>query len=210
MNLAKQGFTIGSNGFVGFPPKIATKANRGSYAAYVDLETNVTKDLLVGAAGRYEDFETFGDTLNGKLNARWQATPMMALRGSISTGFRVPTVGQANLQSVTTEATTDGDLKDKFNFPANLLASAGLEGAKPLTPEKSFNLSAGTVVDVGNLSVTVDYYRIQVRDRIAQTGDVTLPNDVKVKLGTLGVPNADHLGDVNVLHQHVRYHHKWG
>ena len=195
-DLADQGFTIGSNGFVGFPPKIATKANRGSYAAYVDLETNVTKDLLVGAAGRYEKFETFGDTLNGKLNARWQAAPMMALRGSISTGFRVPTVGQANLQSVTTEATTDGDLKDKFNFPTNLLASAGLQSAKPLTPEKSFNLSAGTVVDVGGLSVTVDYYRIQVRDRIAQTGDVTLPDDVKVELGRLGVPNADSLGDV--------------
>ena len=67
VGLGAQGFGIGSNGFVGFPPRIAKKNNRGSYAAYVDLETNVTKDLLVGAAGRYEEFETFGDTLNGKL-----------------------------------------------------------------------------------------------------------------------------------------------
>ena len=84
--LADQGFGIGSNGFTGFPPAIAGTNNRGSYAAYVDLETNLTKDLLVGVAGRYEDFETFGDTLNGKFNTRWQATSMMALRGSISTG----------------------------------------------------------------------------------------------------------------------------
>ena len=195
-DLAGQGFSIGSNGFVGFPPRIAKKANRGSYAAYVDLETNVSKNLLVGAAGRYEKFETFGDTLNGKLDARWQAAPMMALRGSISTGFRVPTVGQANLQSVTTEATTDGDLQDKFNFPTNLLAAAGLESAKPLTPEKSFNLSAGTVVDVGGLSVTVDYYRIQVRDRIAQTGNVTVPDDVKANLSDMGVSGAESIGVV--------------
>ena len=72
----------------------------------------MTKDLLVGVAGRYEDFETFGDTLNGKFNTRWQATPMMALRGSVSTGFRAPTVGQANIQNVTT-AFVRGDLTDK-------------------------------------------------------------------------------------------------
>ena len=132
------------------------------------METNVTKDLLVGLAGRYEDFETFGDTLNGKFNARWQATSMMALRGSISTGFRAPTVGQANLQSVTTAFVRWGP-QDKFNFPPACHPKAGLEKARPLKPEKSFNLSAGTVVDFGNLSVTVDYYRIKVRDRIARS-----------------------------------------
>ena len=195
-DLADQGFTIGSNGFVGFPPKIATKANRGSYAAYVDVETNLTKDLLVGAAGRYEDFETFGDTLNGKLDARWQAAPMMALRGSISTGFRAPTVGQANLQSVTTAATEAGDLEDQFNFPPGILAAAGMEGAKPLAPEKSFNLSAGTVVDIGNLSVTIDYYRIKVRDRISLTGKLPVTDQVKQRLGELGVQGADSIGSV--------------
>ena len=117
VDLGDQGFGIGSNGFVGFPPEIAKKNNRGSYAGYIDLETNVTKDLLVGAAGRYEDFETFGDTLNGKLNARWQTTSAVALRGSISTGFRVPTVGQVNIQSVTT-AISDGKLTNELNFPA--------------------------------------------------------------------------------------------
>ena len=68
----------------------------------MDLENHLNKDLLVGVAGRYEDFETFGDTLNGKFNTRWQATSVMALRGSVSTGFRAPTVGQANIQNVTT------------------------------------------------------------------------------------------------------------
>ena len=189
VDLGDQGFGIGSNGFVGFPPRIAKKNNRGSYAAYIDLETNVTKDLLVGAAGRYEDFETFGDTLNGKLNARWQTTSAVALRGSISTGFRVPTVGQANIQSVTT-AISDGKLANELNFPAAPLVGI-VDGAKPLTPEKAFNLSAGTVLDFGNLSVTVDYYRIKVRDRIALTDKIPLTDDQKNRLrDERGVKNA--------------------
>ncbi len=189
VGLAAQGFGIGSNGFVGFPPEIAKKNNRGSYAAYIDLETNVTKDLLVGAAGRYEDFETFGDTLNGKLNARWQTTSAMALRGSISTGFRVPTVGQVNIQSVTT-AISDGKLANELNFPAAPLVGI-VDGAKPLTPEKAFNLSAGTVADFGNLTVTVDYYRIKIRDRIALTDKIPLTGDQKNRLqDERGVANA--------------------
>lgn len=170
--LAAQGFGIGSNGFTGFSPDIAGTNNRGSYAAYVDLETNFTKDLLVGVAGRYEDFETFGDTLNGKFNTRWQATSMMALRGSVSTGFRAPTVGQANIQNVTT-AFVDGRLANVGTYPTSH-PIAQRKGAQELKPEKSFNVSAGTVVDVGDLSVTIDYYRVAVRDRIARGAQIPL------------------------------------
>ncbi len=170
--LAAQGFGIGSNGFAGFHPDIAGTNNRGSYAGYIDLETNLNKDLLVGVAGRYERFETFGDTLNGKFNTRWQATSMMALRGSVSTGFRAPTVGQANIQNVTT-AFVDGRLANVGTYPTSH-PIAQRKGAQQLKPEKSFNLSAGTVLDVGNLSVTVDYYRVAVRDRIARSNQIDL------------------------------------
>jgi len=171
-DLAAQGFGVGSNGFTGFSPDIARKNNRGSYAGYVDLETNLNKDLLVGVAGRYEKFETFGDTLNGKFNTRWQATPMVALRGAISTGFRAPTVGQANIQNVTT-AFVEGRLANVGTYPPSHPISA-LKGAQELKPEKSFNLSAGTVLDVGNLNVTIDYYRVAVRDRIARSAQLAL------------------------------------
>ena len=170
--LAAQGFGIGSNGFAGFHPDIAGTNNRGSYAGYIDLETNLNKDLLVGVAGRYERFETFGDTLNGKFNTRWQATRSMALRGSVSTGFRAPTVGQANIQNVTT-AFVDGRLANVGTYPTNH-PIAQRKGAQQLKPEKSFNLSAGTVLDVGNLNVTVDYYRVAVRDRIARSNQIDL------------------------------------
>ena len=183
-NLASQGFGVGSNGFAGFSPDIAGTNNRGSYAAYVDLETNLSKDLLVGVAGRYEDFETFGDTLNGKFNTRWQATPMMALRGAVSTGFRAPTVGQANIQNTTT-AFVDGRLANVGTYPVNH-PLAQLKGAQELKPEKSFNVSAGTVVDVGALNVTVDYYRVEVRDRIARSAQIGLDESDLAFAQTLG------------------------
>ena len=192
--LLEQGFGVGSNGFSGFDPAIAGKYNRGSYAGYVDLETNVSKDLLVGLAGRYEKFETFGDTLNGKFNTHWQATPMMALRGSVSTGFRAPTVGQANIQNVTTTF-VEGALADVGTFPASH-PIAVLKGAQPLKPEKSFNLSAGTVVDVSNLSVTIDYYRIKVNDRIARSAQIALNSDDIAAAKLSGINDAERYGKV--------------
>lgn len=192
--LAEQGFGIGSNGFTGFSPRIAGTNNRGSYAAYIDLETNVRKDVLVGVAGRYEKFETFGDTLNGKFDTRWQATPMMALRGAISTGFRAPTVGQANIQNVTT-AFVDGQLTDVGTLPTTHPVAA-LKGAQELKPEKSVNLSAGTVLDVGNLNVTVDYYRIKVQDRIARSAQIGITQADVAALIASGVPDAASYGRV--------------
>ena len=182
--LATQGFGIGSNGFAGFPPEISGTNNRGSYAGYVDLETNLNKDLLVGVAGRYEDFETFGDTLNGKFNTRWQAAPFMALRGSVSSGFRAPTVGQANIENVTT-AFVDGRLQNVGTYPVSH-PIAQVAGAQQLKPERAFNLSAGTVLDVGNLNVTIDYYRVAVRDRIARSAQITLDEDQLTFARSLG------------------------
>ena len=165
-------FGIGSNGFPGFSDKTASKNNRGSYAAYLDLETDVVKDVLVGVAARFEEYETFGDTLNGKLNARWQATSNVALRGSLSTGFRAPTVGQANVRNVTTEF-IGNQLADRATLPPSHPAAVE-EGAKPLKPEKSLNITAGTVINVNKLAVTIDYYRVKVQDRIGQTDNLDL------------------------------------
>ena len=193
-NLAAQGFGIGSNGFPGFSDKTASKNNRGSYAAYLDLETDVVKDVLVGMAARFEEYETFGDTLNGKVNARWQATSNVALRGSLSTGFRAPTVGQANIRNVTTSF-TDGRLADDLTAPPTHEA-AKLKGGEPLKPEKSFNLTAGTVLNVGKLAVTIDYYRVKVQDRIAQTKKFPLSVADIRNLEALGVPDANSLTNV--------------
>ncbi len=194
-DLAKQGFIIGSSGFAGFQPDTAGEFNRGSYAGYLDLEADVVEDVLVGVAGRYEDYEVFGDTLNGKVAARWQATDSFAFRGSVSTGFRAPTVGQSNVRNVTTSLNDEGELVDTATLPPTDPV-AKQKGGRPLTPEKSVNISTGMVFNIGSLAVTIDYYNIKVKNRIAQTSELNLtPGDINALLAQ-GVTDASSFSQV--------------
>ena len=186
--LAEQGFGIGSNGFTGFGPRLAGEFSRDSYAAYVDLEVDLVRTFTVAAAARYEDHDGVGDTLDGKFTARWQLTDGMALRGAVSTGFRTPTVGQANILNVTT-AFTGGVLADEATLPPTHPA-ARLVGAQPLTPEESVNFSAGTVLQWGSVDITVDYFRIELEDRIARSSERILSRENVATLLSQGVSDA--------------------
>ena len=186
--LAQQGFGVGSNGFPGFQPGDAGESRSSSVAGYVDLESNVTTRLLIGAALRYEDYKIFGDTLDSKLALRYQVVPQLALRGAISTGFRVPTSGQANLRNVTTEFNM-GQLADIATLPpTNPVAMQ--KGAQALTPEESVNITIGAIVEVGPLAVTVDYYNIEIEDRIAFTSRFVLSQTDVDALLAAGVSDA--------------------
>ena len=183
-------FGIGSDGFPGFRPEVVGQTDRGSYAAYLDLEADVSENVLVALAARYEDYDNFGDTLNGKLAARWQWTDNFALRGSLSTGFRVPTVGQANLVDVTSAYDEDGNLVNNGTLPPTHPASMQL-GSTPLEPETSSNITIGAMFDVGDMNVSFDYYRIKMQDRIALTRQATLTEDQRDELIRENVPGAD-------------------
>ncbi len=187
-SLAAQGFGIGSNGFPGFKPEDAGESSRNSWAGYVDMEKNLSENFLLGAAMRYENYEDFGNTLNGKLTARLQVNPAFALRGAVSTGFRAPTTGQANVRNVTT-AFTAGVLADEATLPPTH-PIAVQKGGQALDPEESVNLTFGAVFDIGDLSVTLDYYNIAVEDRIALTStQVLTPEDITALLA-LGQADA--------------------
>jgi len=125
----------------------------------------VTKAFSIGVAGRYEHFSDFGSTTNGKISARYEFSPVIAIRGAASTGFRAPTPGQL----FTTAGITGfvgANPTDNLTLPANNAAAIAF-GAKPLTPEKSTNLAGGVVLTPGGgFSLTVDYYNIKVKDRI--------------------------------------------
>ena len=187
-SLARQGFGVGSNGFPGLNPKYAGRFNRGSYAGYLDLEAEVIKNLTLGLAGRYEDYEEVGDTLNGKASARWQFLDDMAVRGSVGSGFRAPTVGQANIRNVTTSL-INGMLADEATLsPTDPIAQQ--KGGRPLEPEKSVNYSVGTVFSLGKLDVTLDYYRIKMQDRIGLTKTLTLTQADIAALLARGITDA--------------------
>ena len=187
-SLAHQGFGIGSNGFPGLSPTHAGTFSRGSYAGYLDLEAEVIENLTIGLAGRYEDYEKVGDTLNGKVAARWQFLAALAVRGSVGSGFRAPTVGQANVRNVTTSL-INGRLADEATLsPTDPIARQ--KGGKELQPEKSVNYSVGTVFSLGKLDVTLDYYRIKMQDRIGLTNTLTLTGSDIAALLARGVVDA--------------------
>ena len=163
-------FGAGSSGFKGLEPQNAGEFSRDNYALYTEIEHDISDGFLAQYALRYEDFSDFGGTINGKVAARYNATDHLALRGALSTGFHAPTPGQANSQRIATTFDNDLGLQVESGTvpPTHPLALAA--GGSPLTEEKSTNLSVGFVTDFGeSTTLTADFYRIEVQDRIFKT-----------------------------------------
>jgi iron complex outermembrane recepter protein len=192
--LTQQGFSIGSNGFPGFNPITAGTHKRDNWAVYVDAEARFTEQLLLAAAVRHEDFSDFGGTTNWKLTGRYDFTDTFALRGAVSTGFRAPTPGQANVSQVTT-AFIDGELRDTATLPPALLEGL-FPGAEPLQPEESENASLGLVWNSGPWLVTTDWYYIQVDGRIARSADFDVTQAQRDELAARGRPDLATLSRV--------------
>jgi iron complex outermembrane receptor protein len=183
---------IGAQVFPGFRPTNEVNASRDSVAGYVDVEGDLTRWLRVGAAGRTERYSDFGGTIDGKLTARVQPVPRVALRGSVSTGFRAPSLGQSFFSSTATNFVNLGQglvPVESLTLPVNSPAAQVL-GAVPLKPESSRNVSGGVVVTpVSALEVAVDYYRIAIDDRIVLSGNFTAA-PIAVLLAPFGANSA--------------------
>ena len=155
----------GAQGFGGLPASARTDAERDSFAGYVEFDADLFQGLTATAAGRYEHYSDFGDTLNGKLALRYELTQGFAVRGSVSNGFRAPSLHQ---QFFTTTATNflAGVPVDILTAPVNSPVARAL-GARDLDPEKSLNFSGGfTANPFAGLNLTVDYFHIKIDDRI--------------------------------------------
>src|SRR6185436_13057565 len=187
---AEQGFSAGSNGFPGFSPISGGHWSRSNFAGYVDAEVSRGSQWSAGAAARFEHFADFGSTLNGKLSGRYAFNNNVALRGSVSTGFRAPTPGQSNAYNVSTQFDlTLGDLVNNGTIPSRSPVAA-LRGGKPLIAEKSINYSVGLVARAGKLNVTTDFFRIDLRDRLAITQNFALTEEEIVGLLAEGITSA--------------------
>ncbi|MCF6262194.1 MAG: TonB-dependent receptor [Xanthomonadales bacterium] len=184
----------GVSGFRGIPPTDAGKFDRDNYALYLDIEQDVSDRFMVQYALRFEDFSDFGSTINGKLAARFNVTDTTALRGAISTGFHAPTPGQANVR--TTITTFDGatglQVEEGLIPPTDPRAIAA--GGQALTEEKSFNISFGLTSDLtDNTTLTLDFYQINVDDRIYRTGDITAADGSSISFYTNAL-DVEHSG----------------
>ncbi len=192
--LADQGFSAASNGFPGFGPIAAGDWSRSNYAVYADLERTSGDDRwTIGAAVRFEDFEDFGTTTNGKLAGRLKLNEMWQLRASASTGFRAPTPGQSNAFNVSTEFDLVlMDLVNNGTIPSSSRV-AQLRGGEPLKAEESTNLGLGTVFQNGPFTLTIDYFQIDLEDRLAVTQLFSLSQNEVDDLIAEGITSAGNL-----------------
>jgi Outer membrane receptor for ferrienterochelin and colicins len=157
----------GAQSFPGFLPTDAGIHSRKNYATYVDVSLIPLENLKIDLAGRYEHFSDFGDATIGKITARYDFSPSFALRGTISTGFRAPTLAEEYFS-----ATNVGPSWATVVLPPDS-AAAALIGIAPLKPEKSTQFSVGAVARVfDGLTATLDAYSIVLGDRIVSTGNL--------------------------------------
>ena len=174
------GVSGGAQGFAGWQPANAVNAARHDVAEYLDLETNLTDRLGTSLAVRHENYSDFGSTTSGALAARFDFTDTFAIRGSASTGFRAPSLGQEYFSQISSLYYAAGSLP---GLPAGIynrgLVPVGsqiaqLLGAEALKPEKSRNLTLGTVWSPTDaLTLSLDLYQIRIEDRIALSGAIS-------------------------------------
>ena len=185
------GFGTGSNGFGGFNPASSGTWDRANIATYLDMEVNATENWRIGGALRWEDFDGFGSTTNFKFATHLQVTDALALRGSFGTGFRAPTPGQSNARNVSTVVNAATNAFEERGTIGSTHPVAMALGGRELEPEESENFTLGAVLALDNgLSVTVDYFRIDVDDRIALSGLFDVTDAIKQALIADGVPEA--------------------
>ncbi len=192
--LVDQGFSAASNGFPGFGPIAAGSWSRSNWAIYGDLErSSADETWTVGVALRYEDFDDFGSTTNGKLSGRYRFNENFQMRAAASTGFRAPTPGQSNAFNVSTEFDLVlMDLVNNGTIPPNSRV-AQLRGGQPLQPEESTNYALGGVYENGNFLLTVDFFQIELDDRITQTQLFELTDEEVEQLIMEGITSAGNL-----------------
>ena len=157
----------GAQVFPGFRPDNAKNESRTSTALYVDFEMEPIKKLLLDFAGRYENYSDFGGNLSGKVAGRYKLSDNIALRGSISTGFRAPALQQRYLTKTST-VFQGGVAYDDATLPNDSKAAQAL-GIPSLRPEISNSASIGTTLKINKFSLTVDAYSTKITDRIILT-----------------------------------------
>ena len=217
--LVNQGFSSGTNGYGSFAAN--TSDSQDNTAAYIDLEADVTAALTLQAALRYEDYSTFGDTTNFKLGGLYRVNDNLRIRSTFSTGFHAPSAGQATITNISTTIQNGVLVADATlafdsaagQLGADFIASQG-NGRPTLGPEEAENFSLGLAFDAVGSSWTVDFYNIDLEDRVSVGNSVnfldalnfagggtnfTTVNAALNGLGAAGVINQAEFGGLDDL-----------
>ena len=181
------GAPIGTQAGSGLKPEETVDVDRDAASAYVDLESSITDKFQMGIAGRFEDYSDFGSSVNGKISARYELTPSFALRSTIGTGFRAPSLTQAFFRGSTTSFGEGGQLENVLNLPTDD-PIAVLLGASELDAEESVSYNLGFVFKPDNaFRLTVDFYRVDIDDRITLSERIGGPEVTQFIDDSLGI-----------------------
>ena len=175
----------GSNSFPGINKLNAGVNKRFNLGAYFDVSYDISKNFLINGTVRTENYSDFGSKNVWKISSRYKlADDKVVLRGSVSTGFRAPTLHQIYAQSV--QAAFAGGTIQLSGLFNNRSAQARALGIPNLKPELSTNITFGLGFNpTKNLSVTVDYYNIRVTDRIVYSSSINTDDK------RLAIPTTD-------------------
>ncbi|PUA19645.1 TonB-dependent siderophore receptor [Glaciimonas sp. PCH181] len=168
--------SVGAQAAIALAPKDAVSLRRNVLALYNDVGFYPTEKWFVDAAVRAEHYDdSAGNTISGKLNTRYDFTPAIAVRGTVGSGFRAPSLTQIGY-SQTDNRTNINPVTGAVGPSLSLLLRndsplAHALGSQDLKPEKSVNFGLGIVLKpADNVNVTLDTYQIAIKDRIVRTG----------------------------------------
>lgn len=198
--------SAGLQSFTGTSPADAGSLDRDSYAFYIDAGSHLTERLYSSAAFRFEHYDdSSGNTASGKLATRYELAPGLALRGTINSGFRAPSLAQQTFSVTQNTGLLQADgttriLQARYLPPGSAAAKA--LGAKDLKPEKSTNFSVGLSWEPAhNARVTLDAYRIEIKDRIVKSEIIQVSNTYSAQYNLNGVDSrTDGIDLVSELH----------
>jgi iron complex outermembrane recepter protein len=157
----------GSQGFPGYSPDNEVDRGRTNFGLYADAELNLTDDFLISGALRFEKYSDFGETFNFKFATRYNFSESFSLRGSVSSGFRAPSLAQIHYNLIFNNIVAGESLPSLLSANTSTVTKAF--GIGPLQEETAFNGSVGFTFRTGAFTATVDAYSISVKNRIVLT-----------------------------------------
>ncbi|WP_205509730.1 TonB-dependent receptor [Longitalea arenae] len=183
----------GAQVFPGYQPANEVDESRSVISTYIDVESDITEKFLVNVAGRFEHYSDFGNALAGKLALRYKIIDALSIRGAISNGFRAPSIHQYYFNNTSTQFQIIGGTL----APSNTLTVRNNDpiakalGIPDLKEETSVNYSLGITAKPGrNMSLTIDAYRIDIKNRILLAGPFRRSNaTVNTVLNNAGISN---------------------
>jgi len=181
----------GSQGFPGFQPGDEVNAHRSNEGVYLDAALDFSKKWLVDGAIRFENYSDFGAVFTYKLASRYKLAPNFNLRGSISSGYRAPSLQQLNFSNTNTNFV--GGILQLQKLIPNYSQIARAAGIPPLKQEQATNASLGFSWNpIAKFTMTIDGYWVKIKNRIVNTGTFDTTNAaLKSYLKTNQIKGAD-------------------